>query len=107
MYCVMRASVPSLHNVYRRYDIYIPIYRKIAASCTTRLARSRSPIRFDVHVAFFFGDFLGDLLTSCKTQLLNPCNHVDHYIEKHFLYIVETWLLGVCTKTHYNSKHIG
>ena len=20
MYCVMRASVPSLHNVYRRYD---------------------------------------------------------------------------------------
>ena len=36
MYCVMRASVPSLHNVYRRYDIY----RKIAAR---RLARSRSP----------------------------------------------------------------
>ena len=23
MYCVMRASVPSLHNVYRRYDIYL------------------------------------------------------------------------------------
>ena len=22
MYCVMRASVPSLHNVYRRYDYY-------------------------------------------------------------------------------------
>ena len=21
MYCVMRASVPSLHNVYRRYDV--------------------------------------------------------------------------------------
>ena len=39
MYCVMRASVPSLYNVYRRYD------RKIAARCTTRLARSRSPIR--------------------------------------------------------------
>ena len=26
MYCVMRASVPSLHNVYRRYDTHIPIY---------------------------------------------------------------------------------
>ena len=25
MYCVMRASVPSLYNVYRRYDIYIYI----------------------------------------------------------------------------------
>ena len=23
MYCVIRASVPSLHNVYRRYDTYI------------------------------------------------------------------------------------
>ena len=22
MYCVMRASVPSLYNVYRRYDIH-------------------------------------------------------------------------------------
>ena len=22
MYCVMRASVPSLYNVYRRYDFY-------------------------------------------------------------------------------------
>ena len=42
MYCVMRTSAPSLYNVYRRYDR--PIYRKIAASCTTRLARSRSPI---------------------------------------------------------------
>ena len=29
--------------------IYIPIYRKIAASCTTRLARSRSPITGAAH----------------------------------------------------------
>ena len=30
MYCVMHASVPSLHNVYRRYDSTLTLYPSIA-----------------------------------------------------------------------------
>ena len=35
MYCVMRASVPSLYNVYLRYDIRLPL--SFTYLCTLKL----------------------------------------------------------------------
>ena len=37
MYCVMRASVPSLYNVYRRYDI---VHRSVPEWLTMIVPRS-------------------------------------------------------------------
>ena len=37
MYCVMRASVPSLYNVYRRYDIDVCIMQRATKHFTISL----------------------------------------------------------------------
>ena len=56
--------------LYIYIPIYIPIYRKIAASCTTRLARSRSPIRKKTQMSpMFFEWAIGTRMNVELTQI--------------------------------------
>ena len=55
MYCVMRASVPSLHNVYRRYDmsqhidiVFLPYIHTYALPLLARTAPSAPPTSVSV-----------------------------------------------------------
>ena len=66
MYCVMWASVPSLYNVYRRYDIYVYIQ---AAEIHT-LERKMLTIKLFIKIRHLFSFLFSSLLfCSCSSLL--------------------------------------
>ena len=52
MYCVMRASVPSLHNVYRRYDILMILYSWYAIACCVDKCTQVNDARIRDHICY-------------------------------------------------------